>query len=140
MAEELSAGLVKLYRATDYRVDAPGGAFILRVGTRSPKLAALLKSSGHACAAFITACNPLGAPTPAGSNAKAMAALKADLAAADCPFFPGFGEGKEGWAGEESLLALGLEREAAKRLARKFGQNALLWAGRGGVPELVLLR
>ncbi|MBI3298280.1 MAG: DUF3293 domain-containing protein [Elusimicrobia bacterium] len=140
MASRLPPKLLAFYRETDYAVKGPKGRFVLRVGTASKELAALLKSSRHACAAFITASNPLGEPTSAGLNAKALAALKADLEAADCPVLPGFGEGRQGWAGEESLLVLGLEREAAKRLARKYGQNALLWAARDAVPELILLR
>jgi hypothetical protein len=40
------------------------------------------------------------------------------------------------WPGEASLLVLGLDFEAAKSLARHYGQHAFLWAGDNGVPEL----
>ena len=140
MESRLAADLVALYRAVDYRVEAPEGRFVLRVGARSEELAAMLAAHGQECAAFITACNPLGEAADPERNAKALAALKADLEAEGCATLGALGEGKGGWPGERSLLALGLGREAAKRLGRRYGQNAVLWAGKDAVPELVLLR
>jgi hypothetical protein len=36
-------------------------------------------------------------------------------------------------------LVLGLSLEAAKTLGRRFEQNAVVWTGRYGVPELVFM-
>lgn len=40
---------------------------------------------------------------------------------------------------EQSVLVLGLSLEADKTLGRRFERNAVVWTGRDGVPELVLL-
>lgn len=53
------------------------------------------------------------------------------------------GEGRdpsEAWAGEKSFLALGLDLETSQVLGRKFGQNAIVWAGADAIPRLILLR
>ncbi|MFT6830906.1 MAG: hypothetical protein ACJAZN_001063, partial [Planctomycetota bacterium] len=45
-----------------------------------------------------------------------------------------------GWAPEASLLVLGLQRDEAAALGRRWRQNAVLWIGRETIPELLLLR
>lgn len=53
------------------------------------------------------------------------------------------GEGKQpsgDWEGEDSLLVLGINLEDAKAVWIKWGQNAILWSGADGVPQLILLR
>jgi hypothetical protein len=56
-------------------------------------------------------------------------------------YFPGEGQGEDpSWLAEASFLVLGLGREEASDLGRKYGQNAIVWVGSDGVPELVLLR
>ena len=38
------------------------------------------------------------------------------------------------------MLALGLALEHAKAIARRFEQNAIVWAAADAIPRLVLLR
>jgi hypothetical protein len=38
------------------------------------------------------------------------------------------------------VLVLGIAREDAEALGRRFGQNAILYLEKGRAPELVLLR
>jgi hypothetical protein len=45
-----------------------------------------------------------------------------------------------GWPGEDSLLALGVSLADALLLGRRFGQDAVVWAGADAVPRLMLLR
>jgi hypothetical protein len=53
---------------------------------------------------------------------------------------PGIGQHpNNGWPGEESLLVLGLQLEAAKALAHKHEQLAFVWTPRNGVSELVTM-
>jgi hypothetical protein len=35
---------------------------------------------------------------------------------------------------------LGMALDAAQEVGRRYGQNAIVWAGADAVPELVLLR
>ena len=56
-------------------------------------------------------------------------------------FLQGMGEDPSGeWAGETSLLALGISREAATRLGNDFRQNAIVWISADRFPELIFLR
>jgi hypothetical protein len=92
------------------------------------------------CSAFITAWNPLSQQLSATENEERHQALMAEIKSQSLSFLPG--EGKHpsnNWPTEQSVLVLGLSLEAAKTLGRRFEQNAVVWAGRDGVPELVLL-
>jgi hypothetical protein len=70
-----------------------------------------------------------------------MALLKCELEALGATVFEGVGQGDDlAWPGEASYLALGLSRDQACLLGRKYQQNAIVWIGTNGTPELVLLR
>lgn len=74
-------------------------------------------------------------------NAAAHARLGAELAAAGYRVVEGAGEDPDGrWPAEPSYLVLGMDLEAARELGRRYGQNAIVWAGADAVPELLLLR
>ena len=63
------------------------------------------------------------------------------LAGRGFPCLPGVGQHPtNGWPGEPSVLALGVSRKEAVALGRQFGQNAVVWSGADGVPELILLQ
>ena len=51
---------IAAYRATHYRVCAPGKAFTLLIGIPSGELSQLYLATGASCALFIAAFNPLG--------------------------------------------------------------------------------
>jgi hypothetical protein len=89
---------------------------------------------------FITALNPLSQHLSAKENEERHQALIAEIKSRSLSCLPG--EGKHpsnNWAAEQSVLVLGLSLEAAKTLGRRFEQNAVVWAGRDGVPELVFM-
>ena len=44
------------------------------------------------------------------------------------------------WPGEPSYLVFGLTLEAAKTLGTRLEQNAIVWNGSDGTPQLILLR
>jgi hypothetical protein len=136
----LPESLISAYRATRYRVFTSPD-FELAVGQRSSALAGLCRAHAANSAAFLTAWNPEGNLQSEPRNREAFARLRARVASHGVTVIAGFGEDPDGaWAGEESLLALGLSREAACDIGAEFRQNAIVWAGADAVPELILLR
>ena len=133
------AALERAYRDTTYRVYLPGGAAIdLLPDDRSATLDRLLARTRVREWAFLTAWNPGSRPLPGWRNAMRQRRLL-DLLARGAPVvLPAAGiPASLDWAPEDSLFAAGLSRSAALRLARRFGQNAIV-AGRCGRPaELV---
>ena len=128
------------YRETEYRVmgDQP---FVLRVGQHCPQLLSAHRQYGASSSAFITACNPLSQALSEADNAERQDRLAAELRARDLVFRPGIGQHPSNcWPGEPSYLIFGLSLEAVKALGKKFEQNAIVWAGEDGVPQLILLR
>ena len=136
----LPESLISAYRVTRYRVFASPD-FELAVGQRSSALADLYRTHAASSAAFLTAWNPEGNLQNEAANREAFARLQERVASYSIKVIAGFGEDPDGaWAGEESLLALGLSREAACEIGTEFRQNAIIWAGADAVPELILLR
>ena len=136
----LDPELIAAYRDTEYRV-AASPPFILRVGVPSDPLLAEHARHGVVCSAYLTAFNPYSQQLDAESNARRQEELVAMLAGRGFTSLPGVGQHPtNGWPGEPSVLALGVPREEAAALGRQFGQNAVVWSGADGVPELILLR
>jgi hypothetical protein len=128
------------YRETEYCVmgDQP---FVLRVGQHCPQLLSAHRQYGASSSAFITACNPLSQALSEADNAERQDRLAAELRARDLVFHLGIGQHPSNcWPGEPSYLIFGLSLEAAKALGNKFDQNAIVWAGEDGMPQLILLR
>jgi len=136
----LAPGLVQAYRETEYRVFGTD-PFVITVGVASSELLALYHGHKVTCAAFITACNPLGQELPAHENQRRQDELAKELNQRGLEYLVGVGQHPTGgWPGEPSFLILGLELEAAKCLGGSLEQNAIVWCGADCVPELVLLR
>lgn len=132
----LSADLIDAYRAAEYVVFA-NPDLVLRVGAPAPGLDALLERHGAASAAFVTAANPRGVQRGAPENDAAMAALRACLT---WPVHAGEGrDPRRRWPAEPSLLVVGIPRMEAEALGRRFAQNAIVFAEKGRIVELVLL-
>lgn len=136
---EISADLIRVYRETDYRA-GEGPAATLRIDERSEALSRLYESSGHRCAAFITAYNPFSETRSVETNLAAHARLRAELIGLTRDVLEGSGAHPSGRWEERSFLALGVSREAAIMLGRQFGQNAVVWVGDDLIPRLILLR
>ena len=137
---ELDHALVAAYRATRYRVFA-SPPFELKVDRPSAALNSLMQTAGVRAAAFITAWNPRGETRAPEFNRERQDALRQALRDGGLHFVEGFGaHADDERLGEESLLALGLDRRAAGTLGARFEQNAILWSGSNAVPRLILLR
>ena len=127
----------RAYRATTYRVIAGRVCFDLRLGAHAPALDRLLHAKGVRHWAFVTACNPASLPLPAWRNRVRQARLWRALAGARL-LLSGIGvPDTPGWASEPSVLAAPMTPGRARRIARRFGQNAAVAGRRGRVPVLV---
>jgi hypothetical protein len=136
----ISQDLIKAYLETEYRVlgELP---FIIRVGLESSELLEAHKQHQVTCSAFVTAWNPYSQQVDDAKNRKMQAALANELTNRELHFIEGIGQHPSGnWGGEESYLILGLTLEAARVLGATLEQNAILWSGMDGTPQLILLR
>jgi hypothetical protein len=139
----LSPELIQAFLETHYRVhqdvpDAP--PLTLRVGQASAALAALHRTHGVDCSAFLTAYNPFAQQVDYASNLERQEALKQEVSRRSLVFLRGEGQHPtNGWPAEPSVLVLGLSLEAAKVMGRKYVQAAIVWIGPTALPELVLL-
>jgi hypothetical protein len=114
-------------------VFARGAPLVLRVGERNRSLDRLLYRYRQRDWAFITAWNPRSRPLPRWRNERRQRALAWLLPLA----LLGAGVGAGATWVEESLLALGVTAGRARRLARQFGQNAVVAGRRGGPARLI---
>ena len=132
--------LVQAFRETEYRVHSEQ-PFTLRVDGMSPELLGLYRQRRVGSCAFITACNPFSSCVDVAENQARQEELAQELTTRGLAFIGCIGQHpSNNWPGEISFLALGLDLEAAKALGKRFEQNAIVWAGADGVPQLILLR
>ncbi|MBL8723131.1 MAG: DUF3293 domain-containing protein [Planctomycetes bacterium] len=138
-AEGPNGATLQAYRETLYHV-AAREPFALRIGSPSSELRAAHTAAGVACSAFVTACNPRSKRLAAAENALRQKALCTLLRDQGWRWLEGRGEHPtNGWPPEPSVLILGMPREVAVVLARRFEQHALVWIGGDGVPDLALV-
>jgi hypothetical protein len=136
----IASSLVEAYRGTEFRVADRGWTFTLRIDQPSPVLAACHEAFGVMRSAYLTAWNPRSEPQTREVNEAAQAQLEAELTALGLPFLHGEGVDPTGsWPGEPSVLVLGITEEEARRLGRRYGQNAIVVAGRDAVARLVMV-
>jgi hypothetical protein len=141
---EVPADLLEAYRSAYYQAGFGPDAVILYVDQYSEPLSQLFNASGHRCATFITACNPIGVRRDSESNRAACRQLRDRLreyVSRPDQIIEGAGSDPSGcWPAEESFLVLGLGLEASRMLGGEFRQNAIVWAGEDAIPRLILLR
>jgi hypothetical protein len=134
----VATALASAYLSTTYRVDTARGAVALRVGQHNAALERLLKRRGVRTWAFVTACNPRSAHLPRWRNLLRQHRLQTLARRLGYHMLPGAGVGEDpAWPSEPSFLILSIPRQRARRLARLFGQNAIVAGRRGAPPELV---
>lgn len=132
---------LRAYLATDYRLGHTDQAIVLTVGQRNTRLAELFTAQGVDCGAFLTAYNPLGTQQSDALNARAHARLANRLCAMELHAIEGSGaEPDSDWPVERSYFALGLPLDEARLIGLHFEQDAIIWAGKDAIPELILLR
>ena len=135
--------LINSYRSAQYQTGTGPDAIVLCVDRYSEALSQLFSASGHRCAVFITACNPLGMQQSFDKNQAASERLYRRLSQLLRPedIIGGTGLDPSGlWIGEKSFLVLGLDRARSRMLGGEFQQNAIVWAGADAIPRLILLR
>lgn len=135
---ELAPELIAQYRQSTYRFELGGETVRMRVDDASAGLAEAHRRHGVASSAFLTAWNPRSEPRDERENDARNEALRSDLRRIGLGWLEAKGvAADESWE-EPSLLVLGIGEEAARALARRYGQNAFLFAGKDAVPRLVL--
>lgn len=104
-------------------------------------LGEIFNMTGCLTTAFVTAHNPFGRRLSDEENAARHLLLVAELDRMGFRSMGGRGSDPTGnWPSEESLLIIGLSREAAIRLGNQFDQDAILFSDDDFVPRLVVLR
>jgi predicted nucleic acid-binding protein len=129
-----SPDLIDAYRRAEYAVREP--PLVIRIGEPNPALDELLRDAR--AAAFLTAANPRSEPRSDEENRGRLAELRQALDERQWRYLEGEGRKPGGAWQEPSFLVLGIAREAASELARRFEQNAFIWCEAGKAPELVL--
>ena len=140
-SSQISPEKVGAYHATSFRLGDTGADIILKIGILSPPVIALFRTRQVACGAFVTAFNPYGVQQSDAENERAHARLLNQVASMGLPFMEGSG-GEDGfdWPAERSLFVLGLVLPDAEKLGQLFEQDAIVWVGADGTPQLILLR
>jgi|SRR5579871_4584553 len=140
MSQPRRVALERHYRRTTYRLWAPG-AVDVRIGRRAVRLDRLLRRYRRRSWLFITAYNPCSVPRAADANERAQRRLRQALRGLRAVVFRGAGvPDVAGWDAEPSWLALGVAMPAARRLARRYGQNAVVAGRLDGPARLVWCR
>ncbi len=126
------------YKAPDYVVEDGKISIAVRIGQMNSKLDNLLAKREIENWAFITAFNPRSEQLTDEENAARHSELLAATKAGDYEFLNGYGRGSIGdWPPEKSLLIFNIDREAAKKIGKRFGQNAIVAGQIEDLPELV---
>jgi hypothetical protein len=134
MKPGIDSSLRQKYLDTDYIIsdDPP---LLMKVGEQSDDLRVLLGSMGVESAAFITAWNPHSEKLTDDENDDRQAVLLTDIEKMRLNYLVGYGQGKD-WQ-EYSYLVLGIDKDQATAMATRFEQNAYVWIGPTGIPELI---
>jgi hypothetical protein len=120
-----------VYKNTTYQC----GIISIRIGTENSSLDNLLLVNGVNEWAFITAWNPNGEMSPPEQNYDANQQLLLDLQELNYFILPGWGVGDDRkWPPEASFLVLGINKEQAISLAKRYNQLAIVF-GRIGIPS-----
>ncbi len=136
----IDPAIIQAYLETHYCVHGDA-AFVMQIGMVSPNLLGLYMRHRVDCAAFLTGWNPFSREVSKTENQERQKALSAELTYSSLTFLEGIGQHpSNNWPGEESFLVLGLNLEAAMTLGERFEQNAIVWCGADGVPQLIVLR
>ena len=135
----LPTPLLQAYQATHYQVQ--GCNWYLQPGHAQPALAAYYQRHAVQCAAYLTACNPLGELLPDHLNARRMQQLRQALQRAGWSWLDGQGQHPDGnWPAEDSVLVWGMRESTARAWGQQWNQNAVLHMDADMVPQLILLR
>lgn len=132
--------LISHYIAADYQINVESNIINFHINRYSEPLSQLLTVSDYSHAIFITAFNPRSHKLSITENLARNVQLRLKLNHTCPKVIAGRSADSSGvWPVEDSFLALGLDVETGKILAREFGQNAIIWIKKDAIPRLVLL-
>jgi len=144
--------LLESYLRTTYRVTELAPPVDIRIGEPCPALDALLDLHTARSWAFITAWNPGSKKLGAAENQRRQAALEAEVKQGGTVFYRGAGipddatsafrlpsSSSAPWEPEESLLIIGMDREQAVKLGKKYAQAAIVAGDRSAPAQLVFI-
>ena len=130
--------LRQAYLDTVYRVAGEGQPIDIRICEPNVALDELLKTNEVCQWAFVTASNPRSRALPEHENARRNAEMRSSLNEAGLRTIEGVGlPCRSEWQLEQSVLILGIGRDTAMTLARRWEQNAIVYGVLGGPPELL---
>lgn len=134
--------LLAAYRATRYRVFAPGRELLLHIDQRDESLAKLLREAWVEGGALLTAWNPGSQHQSLEKNRALQKQLVGELETAGHPCLAARNEAQADQAAdvwnEDSVLALDIGVDAARDIAARYGQLAFLWIDRQATPRLII--
>ncbi len=137
---KLPPELIQAYRETHYRVEGVE-PFTLMVSQVSAEVLKAFAKLGLKSCAFVTAWNPYSIALKPEENAILERKLNLHLNAQGLNHTPGEGVHPSNvWPGERSSLVWGVSKKIAREIAEAFQQNAFIWVGEDGIPELILMR
>lgn len=129
--------LVAAYRATTYRVSLPDAVCDLRVDQLSPLMRDSLQQMEFNTFSVLTAYNPASQLLSPEDNEKRQNALRSELERGGVTFLAGDNRpDTEVWPVEPSVCIFDLSLQDVCQLGLKYGQNALVFGERDGVPHL----
>ena len=129
--------LERAYVETIYWVDALPEPIALRIGEHSRVLDRLLVQNAVQDCAIVTAWNPHSEQVTSWRNVARQASLLRSLRIQGYRWVGALGEGDDGaWPAEPGALVLGMRKDAALRLGRRFAQHAVVIVKLGCKPAL----
>jgi hypothetical protein len=137
----MRSSLRRAYRATNYVVIAPGPEhFVLRAGRHHPLFDAWLRNEQATDAILITAWNPASRQQSVARNIAANKALAAWLEQHGYQYVPTEHRAAHPDWHERGFAVLNMQRQQGITLARRWAQNAILWARPGCRATLLRTR
>lgn len=134
----LDESLVNAYKQTTYAV--PSLKINIRIGEKCPLLDQLLQKLERRSWCFVTAWNPQSELYSIEENKQRNQRLRADLVQSGYTYYDGLGIGDDGrWPAEESFLVIGIQRLKALKIAKEWGQNAIVFGKMDAKASLILL-
>ena len=131
-----SQDLIDAFKTARYKVLEP--ELELKIGEVSESLNKLLERYGCKSWAFITPFNPGSQVISNEENESRFDSLRGEVKGHVS--FEGQGGGQQDqWPLEKSLLILGISLLRAKRLGRKYGQDAIVFGYKNKRTELIIL-
>jgi len=118
--------LLAAYRATRYVVRAPDREIEIRIDHCSAEMDQLLETGGVRHGFIITAWNPRSQRFDDTENRRRSALLESDLRQCQSPWLPTIAIAEDPSWSEEGMLVLGMSRDAARNLGKRYDQNAIV--------------